>query len=141
MPKHIMLDDWNEIVIRFSPDAALKAAVKEIPSAHYDFYTHRGWLVWPGRDNLAAVQALAQRFEIDLPRELRLPVSALMDRFWQARYQLSRTTSAVIPPIPGLDCRLTPFQQAGILYAVHTMRCLIADEQREDRIAIALAAL
>jgi len=141
MPKHIMLDDWNEIVIRFSPDTALKAAVKEIPSAHYDFYTHGGWLVWPDLDNLAAVQALAQRFEIDLPRELRLPVSALMDRFWQARYQLSRTTSAAIPPIPGLDGRLAPFQQAGMLYAVHTMRCLIADEQPDDRMAIALAAL
>jgi SWI/SNF-related matrix-associated actin-dependent regulator 1 of chromatin subfamily A len=133
-------DAFGEIVISFSRNEALRNAVRRIPSAHFDFHEQRGWLAWPSASVIRSVLSLADQYRLAVHPAFRLPADELVARFESSRYAASyalEPESHFKSPLPGL----TPFQVAGVQYALKAMRCFIADEDEQDRMAIALGAV
>lgn len=140
MPGRVYLDKMGEIVIDFPKNDAIRNAVRRIPSAHFDFYEQRGWLAWPSPGVIQSVLSLANQYRMAVHPSLKLPAEELVARFESSRYDASHALepeSLFKSPLPGL----TPLQVAGVQYALKAMRCFIADEDEQDRMAIALGAV
>ena len=136
----VFVDEWGEIIVAFPANEALKAAIRTIPTAHYDFYECRGWQIWPSERTIPTELALSRQFNLVIDPTLHGSPADLVAHFNSARYaasQASRPATLFKVPLPGL----TASQHAGIQYTVRAMRCWIADEDEQDRQAIALGTL
>jgi len=140
MPGRVYLDKMGEIVIDFPKNDAIRNAVRRIPSAHYDFYEQRGWLAWPSASVIRSVLSLADQYRLAVHPAFKLPAEELVARFETTRCAGSHALEPELhfkSPLPVL----TPFQVAGVQYALKAMRCFIADEDEQDRMAIVLGTV
>ena len=137
---HLALTPDYEIRMRFGYDKALTEKVKET----FEFAAYRPsqkcWDIPPTPRNVAALSALVE--EVNAHKTFSLP---LTHRLWQ-KFQQARVRASQAVVGPGLDIRdwhgtLRAHQQAGVMYMVRTRRCLVTDQDAEDRRLQALAAV
>ena len=146
MLKKAQINEYGEIEWPYLEKQADRQALRRETGAFFDGYSQRH-ISHPS--NLVRVKvtiAFAKKHEIQIRPYKKLGLSienprVLIDYFLEKRYTMSKAESYTEEFEQELKRAPSAFIKAGVLYAIHTRNCIIADLERRDRQAVALIAL
>ncbi len=144
MPKYPLINEYGEINWRYQP----RPIVQELAAlgmASYDWY-YNAYISAPL--TVALVQEIAryaQQHDLEIAPNEEFDLSieqpeTLVTHYYLKHQDMSHADTYVGRlPKPQPE-QLSPFHKAGVVYAVHTHSCFIADQEPADRQIIALSA-
>lgn len=146
-PMRIGADNKNMFIVAFPYDAALVAAVRDLPERRFFSDGDKKYWTVPAKPaNIPAVLAFAERHGFEVTQAARdlcakLSEAEVVKVAEQAQaVEASRAESSELS-IEGLGGELRPFQRAGVAYALKAKRCFIADEMGLGKTVEALATI
>lgn len=136
------LNNWGEVVLTFPSTHKdfdyFKQELGEIPN-YYDSLQKTGWIIWPDRDWWAKIHDLFRKFQVEISPDLKMDFERIRKNFEQERINASYSEYYKLKS--SVPSSLTPFQQAAVIYAFKTKKCIIADETGMDKADVVLATL
>lgn len=116
----------GDIILQFSYDASLVAAVRQLQGRTFTKTPTAMWKAPATLENLQMVESIAETYGLATDSALREYIETVRANAENNLVQSSALDGDI--EVPGLALNLMPFQRAGVKYAIANPKCIIADK-------------